>query len=184
MNRIEQELIDAAIENNLPEVSRLLSVGADVNAKDRRARTPLHWASLRGHVQVFKELLDHGADIDATNNRDRTPLCFACANGHVSIVTELLSRGANTEAKDIGDGKTPLHDASGRGHLLVVKALLSGGADTLAASNYGQLPIHYAVIHEKSDVSKYLFQQLYATTRHLPLHDLVEDLTWIGDSYI
>jgi hypothetical protein len=34
MNRIEPELIVAARENNMPEVSRLLSFGADVNAKD------------------------------------------------------------------------------------------------------------------------------------------------------
>jgi hypothetical protein len=32
-------------------------------------------------------------------------------------------------------------------------------------------------------VSKYLLQELYATTRRLPLHELVEDLTWIGDPH-
>jgi hypothetical protein len=30
-------------------------------------------------------------------------------------------------------------------------------------------------------VTKYLLQQ-YATTRRLPLHELVEDPTWIGDT--
>jgi ankyrin repeat protein len=48
MSRIDQDLILAAIENNLPEVSRLLSVGADVNAKDDRGNTSLHWASVKG----------------------------------------------------------------------------------------------------------------------------------------
>jgi hypothetical protein len=33
-------------------------------------------------------------------------------------------------------------------------------------------------------VSKYLLQHYYATTRRLPLHELVEDLTWIGDPEI
>jgi ankyrin repeat protein len=28
---------------------------------------------------------------------------------------------------------------------------------------------------------KYLMQQFYATTRRLPLHELLEDLTWVGD---
>jgi hypothetical protein len=33
-------------------------------------------------------------------------------------------------------------------------------------------------------VSKYLLQQFYATTpRRLPLHELVEYLTWIGNTY-
>jgi ankyrin repeat protein len=45
MNTIDQELFVAAAYNNLPEVRRLLSVGADVNAKDyHNGWTPLHWA--------------------------------------------------------------------------------------------------------------------------------------------
>jgi ankyrin repeat protein len=49
---IDEELIGAAHENNLPEVRRLLRAGADVNGKDQYDRTSLHQASLRGHVQV------------------------------------------------------------------------------------------------------------------------------------
>jgi ankyrin repeat protein len=59
--------------------------------------------------------------------------------------------------------------------------LLSGGANILAANTCGQLPIHLAVGREHSAVSKYLLQQLYATTRRLPIHDLLKDLAWIGD---
>jgi ankyrin repeat protein len=59
---------------------------------------------------------------------------------------------------------------------------VSRGANILAANNAGHLPIHYAVsTRGKSEVAKYLLQQLYATTRRLPLHELVEDLTWIGN---
>jgi ankyrin repeat protein len=65
MNSIDEELVHAAFENNLPEVSHLLSVGADVNATDNNDWTPLHWDSKNGHVQVVIELLDHGADTDA-----------------------------------------------------------------------------------------------------------------------
>ncbi len=51
--------------NNVPEVRRLLSVGAGVNVQDSDGDTPLHWASMKGHVQVVVELLKHGADIEA-----------------------------------------------------------------------------------------------------------------------
>jgi ankyrin repeat protein len=180
MDRIEQDLIVAARENNLPEVSRLLSVGAVVNAKDWRDRTPLHWACLFGHVQVVKELLEHGADIEAIDNGDMSPLDWASMGGHLPVVIELLSRGANNEVKT-RQGNTPLHFASGRCHLPVVKALVSVGANMLAANNEGHLPVHKAVKSRAPEVSKYLLQMFYATTRHLPLHELLEDLTWIGD---
>jgi ankyrin repeat protein len=98
-----------------------------------------------------------------------------------TILGKRKSRGgANIEAKDI-NGDTPLHMASGVGHLPVVKALVSGGANILAANYGGRLPIHYAVSARKSEVSKYLFQQLYASICRLALHELLKDLTWIGD---
>jgi ankyrin repeat protein len=199
MKRIDRELIGAAEENNLPEVSRLLSVGADVNVKDNFGWTPLHTASMEGHLQVVKVLQDHGADIEAEDNDEWTPLHFACANDHVTVVNELMSptdsngtttsihgkrksRGADIEAKN-RNGDTPLHMASWRGHLAVAKALLSGGADILTVNNIGCLPIHEAVRRQNSEVSKYLLQQNYATIHRLPLHGLVEDLTWIGSPY-
>jgi ankyrin repeat protein len=149
MNRTDQQLLEAAKENNMPEVLRLLSVGADVNVKDYGDRTPLHWACENGHIQVLQALLDHGAHI---------------------------------EAKD-SDGNTPLHDASSGGHLHVVKALLSGGAKILAVKNDELLTIHRAVNKGNSEVSKYLLREFYATIHRLPLHQLLKDLTWIGNRY-
>jgi ankyrin repeat protein len=197
MNRINQELIEASRENNLPEVRRLLSVGADINAKDNDGSdwTPLIEACNQGHVHVVKVLREHGADIDAKDIDGWTALHGAIANGYVAVVVELLgpndrdgattilgkrkSRGgANTEAK-IRDGSTPLHIASQNDHLAIVKALLAVGADCCAIDNTGDLPIDRAVSCRNSAVVKCLLQQLYATTRRLPLHELLKDLTWI-----
>jgi ankyrin repeat protein len=147
MSRLDQELIEAATENNLPEVSRLLRVGADVNATNSEGWTPLSWACFKGHVQVFNELLEHGADVETKDDTGWTPLHCACLNGNATIVNELLSRGANI----------------------------------LAVNGYGELPIQLAVYFGKSEVTKYLLKHFYATTRRLLLHELLEDLTWIGD---
>jgi ankyrin repeat protein len=183
MNRINRELLEASRENNLAEIRRLLSVGAEIEAKGDDGHTLLHWASRRGHSQVVIELLDHGAQIEAKGNDSSTPLHLACYNGHVTIVNELLSRGANTEAKD-RYGDTPLHDASRIEHVAIVKALRNGGANLLAVNNQGLLPIHIAVNQGRSIVSKYLLQHFYEATRRLPLHKLLEDFTWNGDPKI
>jgi ankyrin repeat protein len=206
MNSIDRELMVAAQENNVPEARRLLRAGADIEAKDIDDWTPLHRASCHGHVQVVIELREHGADIEARENHDMTPLHISTLKGHVAVVIELLGHGADSDASNtIGtttsilckrksregadinakdrNGDTALHFASEIGHLAVTKALLSGGADVLAVNNQGELPIHYAVFLGNSAIAKCLLQQLYATTRRLPLHELVEDLTLIGDHY-
>jgi ankyrin repeat protein len=204
MNRSDQGLIVAAGENNLQEARRLLSVGADVNYKDNDGETPLSVASYNGHVQVVTELVEHGADIEAKDNVGDTSLHCAWWNGHLAVVNELLSpndsigtttiktilgkrksRGADTEAKN-DQGSTPLHIACYNGRVAVVKALVIGGADILAANNDGRLPIHQAMGYRRSAaaVSKYLFPHFYAKICGcLPLHKLLEDLTWIGDPY-
>jgi ankyrin repeat protein len=179
MNRIDLELIVAARDNNVLEVRRLLRAGADVNAKGHGDWTPLHLASIKGHAPVIIELLDHGADTQAKDIYGATPLHLACHRGHSAAIKELLGHGAGMEAKD-RDGITPLHYASCNGHVANVQALLSGGANILAASDAGRLPIHHALGEGHSAVSKCLLQQLYATTRRLPLHKLLEDLAWIG----
>jgi ankyrin repeat protein len=198
MNRIDRELIEATNENNLTEVRRLFSVGADVNAKDHLGYTPLHLASYEGHVQMVKELLGRGADIEAKGLHGTTPLHIAGNKCHLAVVNELLSpndsngtttilgkrkiRGADIEAKD-NKGNTPLHYASVGGNPAILQALLSGGADILVINDQGLLPIHIAMNFKESEVAKYLLQHYYATTRRLPLHELVEDLTWIGYPY-
>jgi ankyrin repeat protein len=101
-----------------------------------------------------------------------------------SVLGKRKSRaGANMEAKD-NRGDTPLHIAILSGHLAIVKALVRGGANILAANNRGRLPVYAAVIRGKSEVAKYMFQQLYATTRRLPLRELLKDLTWIDNQNI
>jgi ankyrin repeat protein len=237
---IDQELFEAARENNVPEVSQLLSDGADVNVRYNDDETALIEASYRGHVQVVKELLEygadteardddgstallfacckgylavvialleHGADIDVLNRLYRTPLHWACSNDDLAVVNELLSpgaefcgndsndtttncnilgkrksRGADTESKDNG-GETPLHLACLSGNPAIVKALLSGGADICAANNNGDLPIKRAVSGRNTETVKYLLQHSYATTCRLPLHELLKDLTWIGNPF-
>ncbi|WP_267550784.1 ankyrin repeat domain-containing protein [Rhizobium rhizogenes] len=67
-------LHDAAGENDLEGVRRMLELGLDVNAMT--SRTPLHEAALHGDIEMAKLLIEHGAD---TTIRD--PYFYAPAIG-------------------------------------------------------------------------------------------------------
>ena len=54
-------------------IDLLIQEGAEVNVKDVRGLTPLHQASLNGHVEVITALLAAGADKTMKNKRGQTP---------------------------------------------------------------------------------------------------------------
>jgi ankyrin repeat protein len=82
----------AAGFGTLDTMTLLLERGADVNAKNRRGSTPLHWA-VHDEAKV-RLLLSRGAAIDVRQNEGRTPLFMAAslASG-TSSVRLLLAKG-------------------------------------------------------------------------------------------
>jgi ankyrin repeat protein len=137
IRRIDQEMFVAAKENNVPEVRRLLSVGADVNAKDRYDKTPLHCACYEGHLPVVKELLDHGADIEGEDDTGWTPLHYACLKGHLVVAKVLVIGGANILAATNAGRLLPVEYAVSQGHSAVAKYLLREFYKTIC-----RLPLH------------------------------------------
>ncbi|KAN0118629.1 Ankyrin repeat-containing domain protein, partial [Russula decolorans] len=106
----------------------IIAHAEDVNAECRDYRTPLHAASLEGHVDVARVLLDHGADIDAPDMDDWTPLHLASNYGHLKVVQLLLEHKASVDA-GTKMHFTPLYLASGSGHLEIVRLLLKHRVD-------------------------------------------------------
>ena len=152
---------DAAITGNLKEVMRLIQKDNDnVDDNDGFARTPLHYASGYGHVEVVSYLLDHGANINRTDDFDATALFHACRSGHLLLVELLLSRGADpTICTD--DGRTPLLVASSEGRVDVVRCLVRNKAvrATIDAQNSnGLTSLWHASIANRVEVVKVLVE--------------------------
>lgn len=53
---------------------------ADVNGKRYVGNTPLHDATIAGHVNIVRILIDSKADVNATNNFNETALHYAVEN--------------------------------------------------------------------------------------------------------
>ncbi|XP_049769402.1 ankyrin-3-like [Schistocerca cancellata] len=136
-------LIAAAKEGSVSKVRTLLTVGADVGAKDENQQNALHWAAAKGHVEVARRLLEDGANVNARDRWRNTPLHQAAWKGHAPVVRLLAASSADRNARDDA-GNTPLHDAARRGHPDVATALLEAGADREVRNDDGDTPLDLA----------------------------------------
>ena len=82
--RVPPEVAEALHADERPnlEATRIaLSLGADVNARNRAGDTALHSAVFKAWPGVIQLLADHGGDMQAMNERQRTPLQMMCYEG-------------------------------------------------------------------------------------------------------
>ncbi len=84
----------------------LIEHGADLDARDKSSRTPLHNAACYSR-RGAPVLIQHGADIHAVDDHGGTPLHNTVELANVEVAQMLIERGANVNAKD-NKGYTPL----------------------------------------------------------------------------
>ena len=69
--------------------------GVDINAKDEKEWTYLHFAAKNGALAVAKVLVEKGISVDSLNIKNQTPLDVAVENENMEMVDVLSNSGAN-----------------------------------------------------------------------------------------
>lgn len=79
-------IVQAASDGDIEKVAKLISLGMDVNARDRWGWTALSMCGYGGHKAIARMLLDHGADLDNIDVDGDTPSGLATQRGHAELV--------------------------------------------------------------------------------------------------
>lgn len=114
----------------------LINKGADVNAKNQRSSTPLHWA-IHDEAKV-RLILSKRANVNARQVQGRTPLYLAAMLGNgVPTLRLLLTSGADPNLASV-NGQTPLMLAATRGNVEGMQLLIEKGANVNSKDSAGE----------------------------------------------
>ena len=139
----------AAVDNDIFRVKKLLLKGVDVNSRDSSGYTALHYASRNEFFEMVKILIDNGACVDCvTKAGGDSPLHRSTYIGNLKITEFLIKSGASIELQN-NDGQTCLHKAVQQNNKEVVKYLLSVKPNVKnIKDNKGRTPEMYCVNEE------------------------------------
>lgn len=142
-------IFDAARDGDIGKVRGILAIDP-IKANDRDQhndwRTPLLYASEKGHAPIIEILLEYGTDINAGLGEEGkyttpsgeeasfwvpgdTPLLFACFHNRTGAAELLIQRNADVNEPN-WNNYTPLHAVSINGNEKLAELLLSRGANT------------------------------------------------------
>jgi len=145
-------------------VKKLLTEGAQVNARDQNGATALMYACAaysEASINVLQMLFSAGAGINLADRSGATALHVATGDGvRLICVKELLLHGANPNAQD-GHGDTPLiaavkHAQNEEDATQAVRLLIAAGADPSLSDKEGQSALSWAQRLGRQSVARLL----------------------------
>ena len=136
----------AAHEGRVDEIDRLITAGADLNARDRAGRTPAHVAAFASHDNAVAALAKGGADMNALENGVYDILTIAAVANDPDLVSLAMELGNKPDLiTSVYDG-TALIAAAHLGHHDVVARLVAGGAPLDHVNNLAWTALIEAVV--------------------------------------
>ena len=133
------QLIKAVKSNDSDEVTRLISLGANVNVRaEDTGLTLLMMAACQGNREIVASLLKAGADIFTTDPfTGATALHKACQGGNAEVGKLLVEAGAFLDAVTPTMGHTPIMDALWYKSASMIEQLLKYGPNIETKTHYG-----------------------------------------------
>jgi ankyrin repeat protein len=134
-------------DQNQPEVTRLLDLGANANKPDENGLFPLEIAAVRPNLQIVELLLNYYALI---NQGTQSPILKATAVGTVAVMHLLLQKNADPNLHN------PLELAAKKKNIAKIKLLLDYNANPHASAEnseqtlYQTYPLLKQIVDERA----------------------------------
>lgn len=147
----------AEVKRVIIAIDHLLKNHAEVNARGKLNKTPLHYAAQNGYYEAAQSLIEASADVNAIDDYHNAPLHFAAEGGHAHIVALLIKSKAIIDPRS-ETNDTPLMAAAAAGYRHVVDLLVQAGASLEAQDKEGLSPLHHATKAGHHAVTNFLIK--------------------------
>jgi ankyrin repeat protein len=121
-------LFRAAHEGDVAEIERLVAQGADVDARDRRGRTPVHVAAFASEDEALRALAEAGTNMNALEHRAYDVVTIAAVANDPELMSLAIELGNDPGLVTSPYLGTALIAAANLGHVEVVRRLIAAGA--------------------------------------------------------
>ncbi len=158
MQKDEQksELIEAAFNNSITSIERLLKQGVDVNEKNKSGNTALMIAAANGNTEMLEILIYMAkANVNIQDCYGNTPLMWAVVKGYKEVVNILINANADVNIQN-HEGRTALIYAVGEENKDIIEMLVKADADLNIKDYKDKTALIYAKERSQEDIADFL----------------------------
>ncbi|VDH97588.1 Hypothetical predicted protein, partial [Mytilus galloprovincialis] len=131
-----------------------------VYKQDLQGNTPLHLATLNGHLDIVKSLSKQGRNVHILNKDEVSPFFYACEKNNISVVRYLTNFIGDlvkiNEKYTTKEHKSVLHIACLNGFTQIVQILLDHHANVDIQDTNGLTPLHITCMNGQVDSASLL----------------------------
>ncbi|XP_043526263.1 L-asparaginase [Frieseomelitta varia] len=148
----------AVLSRDIVKLEVLKGYGADISQQNADGRTAMHIACCEGDLNIVRCLLRMGANVHIKDRFNRTPLIDAIEFDHHEVIKILMQCGAHLHGSAYAIGEK-MCAAAAVGNLKRLKSYKLANADLSQKDFSGRTPLHFAALHNKTQVLEFLLDQ-------------------------
>ena len=136
----------AAAAGDVADIERLVKSGAAIDARDGRARTPLHVAAFLSKQDAARQLMRLGADANALDAQQYDIVTIAAVADDIPMLKVALAGGCKATNITSPYHGTALIAAAHLGHDQAVRTLIAAGAPLDHVNNLGWTAVIESIV--------------------------------------
>ena len=139
---------DAIYTNNMAALKEYLATG-DVNIKNERGMSLLHYAIVFDNPDIFELLLTSYINVNIKDARGETPAHYCVVNNKMGFLKSLIRHDADMTIKN-NDGQSPLFKACSLGRENMVYLLLESNKFNLYERDSNDETVFMALVRSRN----------------------------------